>query len=383
MQRRSHRGRWFQLIWLVFLFFPINALFEEPRAWFAYGYGLLLLLGFVGTFVWAFWLEPWVKDPQHPPQLRVPSLIGMFVSYLVMALMWPMIGGSGIGFLIYAGAFAGAQRSPWPAAFTVAICLMVCVALMVTNELNWLSVALFVILTIVAAVSNNLAYHETLSARALQRSQEEVVRIAKVAERERIARDLHDLLGHTLSVIVLKSELASRLADKDPARAAQEIRDVERIARESLHEVRSAVRGYRSAGLEAEFSNIALACEAAKIKLELYVVPIELEWAQESALGFALREAITNVIRHSRAQRCWVSLEKDDHLLTLEVWDDAQGEILEGNGVRGIRERAEALSGSLKTQVSSGSRGLTFSLPIRPEALNVFAETPVTGLEPS
>jgi two-component system, NarL family, sensor histidine kinase DesK len=380
--RRASWGRWFQLIWLVFLFFPINALFDEPRVWFAYVYGIVLLLGFVGVFIWAFWLEPWVKDPQRPPDFRVPSLIGMFVSYLVMALMWSMIGGSGIGFLIYAGAFAGAQRSPWPAALTVAICFAVCVALMVANELNWLTIALFVILTIVAAVSNNLAYHEALSTRALQRSQEEVVRIAKVAERERIARDLHDLLGHTLSVIVLKSELASRLADKDPTRAAQEIRDVERIARESLQEVRNAVRGYRSAGLEAEFSNIALACEAAKIKLELYVVPIELEWAQESALGFALREAITNVIRHSRATQCWVSLEKRGGQVTLEVWDDAQGEIFEGNGVRGIRERAEALGGSLKMQVSSGSRGLTFALPIR-ESVLPLAEIPVPGLEPS
>ena len=380
--RRASWGRWFQLIWLVFLFFPIQALFEEPRAWFAYGYGLLLLLGFVSIFIWAFWLEPWVKDPQRPPQFRIPSLIGMIVSYLVMALMWPMIGGSSIGFLIYAGSYAGAQRSPWPTVLTVFICLMVCVALMFAKELNWLTAALFVILTIVAAVSNNLAYHETLSARALQRSHEEVARVAKVAERERIARDLHDLLGHTLSVIVLKSELASRLADKDPARAAQEIRDVERIARESLTEVRNAVRGYRSAGLEAEFSNIALACEAAKIKLELYVVPIDLEWAQESALGFALREAITNVIRHSRAQRCWVSLEKDEHQVTLEVWDDAQGEIFEGNGVRGIRERAEALGGSLNTQVSSGSRGLRFALPFR-ESVNMIAELPAIRLEPS
>ena len=378
--RRAGWGRWFQLIWLVFLFFPIQALFEQPRAWFAYVYGLSLLVGFVGVFVWAFWLEPWVKDPQHPPQFRIPSLIGMVVSYLVMALMWPMIAGSGIGFLIYAGSYAGAQRSPWPTVLTVFICFVVCALLVVSREFDWLNAALFVILTIVAAVSNNLAYHETLSARALQRSQEEVARVAKVAERERIARDLHDLLGHTLSVIVLKSELASRLADKDPARAAQEIRDVERIARESLHEVRNAVRGYRSAGLEAEFSNIALACEAAKIKLELYVVPIDLEWAQESALGFALREAITNVIRHSRAKRCWVSLEKDDHQVTLEVWDDAQGEIFEGNGVRGIRERAEALGGSLHTQVSSGSRGLRFSLPFR-ESVNAIAQLPTIGLE--
>jgi two-component system, NarL family, sensor histidine kinase DesK len=382
MKRRSSLGYWFQLISLVFLFFPIVGVFEQARIWYMYAFGILLIMAFVAVFVWAFWLEPRVKDPQNPSPFRPPSLVGMLVSYAVMALLWPLIGSSGIGFLIYAAAFAGVQRSPWPAVFAISACIAVCLALVLVEDLSWLTAAMFAILTLVAAVSNNLAYHETLSSRALQRSQEEVVRIAKVAERERIARDLHDLLGHTLSVIVLKSELASRLADKDPARAAQEIRDVERIARESLQEVRSAVRGYRSAGLEAEFSNVALACEAAKIKLELYVVPIDLEWAQESAMAFVLREAITNVVRHSRAQCCWVSLEEVDQQVRLEVWDDAQGEIFEGNGVRGIRERAEALGGSLVMQVSSGSRGLTFLLPLR-EATVPLAELPLTGLEQS
>ena len=166
-------------------------------------------------------------------------------------------------------------------------------------------------------------------------------------------------------------------------RAAQEIREVERIARESLHEVRSAVRGYRSAGLEAELSNITLACEAAKIKLELYIAPLELEWAQESAIAFALREAITNVIRHSRANQCWVSLELRGGQVVLEVWDDAQAEIFEGNGVQGIRERAEALGGSLKKQTSMGTRGLTFSIPVRLEPSSALAELPTTRLEPS
>ena len=383
MQRRPVWQRWFQLIWLVFLFFPAASVFEQPRAWFLYVYGVGLLLAFVGVFVWAFWLESWVRDPQNPPWFRRASMIGMVFSYAVMVLLWPVIGVNGIGFLIYAGSFAGAQRSQWPTMLATLISVSLTFGLVATQQLNWLTAAMMTLLTLTAGVGNNFAYLETVSKHALRRSQEEVARIAKVAERERIARDLHDLLGHTLSVIVLKSELASRLAEKDPMRAAQEIREVERIARESLHEVRSAVRGYRSAGLEAELSNITLACEAAKIKLELYIAPLELEWAQESAIAFALREAITNVIRHSRANQCWVSLELRGGQVVLEVWDDAQAEIFEGNGVQGIRERAEALGGSLKKQTSMGTRGLTFSIPVRLEPSSALAELPTTRLEPS
>ena len=383
MQRRPVWRRWFQLIWLVFLFFPVASLFERPRAALEYAYGLGLLAAFVGVFVWAFWLEPWVTNPANPPALRRASVWGVAVSYAVMLLLWPMIGGDGIGFLIYAGSFAGAQRSGWPTGVAVIVAVAVSFGLVVAQDVHWLTAGLMSVLTLVAGAGNNFAFQENLARQALHRSQEEVARIAKVAERERIARDLHDLLGHTLSVIVLKSELASRLAEKDPARAAQEIRDVERIARESLNEVRGAVRGYRSAGLEAELSNVALACEAARIKLELYVSPLELEWAQESALAFALREAITNVIRHSRANQCWVSLESRGPQVVLEVWDDAQGEIFEGNGVRGLRERAEALGGSLRKQTSTGTRGLAFSIPARAEPTAAPAEAPAPRLEPS
>jgi two-component system sensor histidine kinase DesK len=232
---------------------------------------------------------------------------------------------------------------------------------------------------VVATIGNQISYREALSTRALARSQQEVARIAKVAERERIARDLHDLLGHTLSVIVLKSELASRLAEKNPARAAKEIREVERIARESLQEVRSAVRGYRSAGLEAEFANVSLALEAAQVKLEQFIQPVELEWAHEQALAFCLRESVTNVIRHARAKRCWINLEQRSDSVLLEIWDDGGGKIKFGNGVRGMRERTEALGGTLETTTSAGYAGISLKIPL--SSLEVKAVAAGLGLE--
>jgi two-component system sensor histidine kinase DesK len=291
-------------------------------------------------------------------------MVGVAASYAAMGLLWPMIGANGAGFLIYAGSFSGTQRSLWPAMFTVTTSIAVSLALGLRGEINWLTVAIMVLFTAMSAVLNNQVYQEMLSRTALHRSQEEVARIAKIAERERIARDLHDLLGHTLSVIVLKSELASKLAERDPARATREIREIERIARESLQEVRSAVRGYRSTGLEGELAGVSLACEAAQIKLETYITPLELEWAAEQTLAFVLREAVTNAIRHANAKHLWVGLERVGDRARLSVWDDGSGRITEGNGLRGMRERLEFVGGAL--EINADHKGVTALLPLKP-----------------
>ena len=355
LPRRRPWG-WFSLVWLMWLIFPVLALFEQNRTPLEYVYGLGVLGAFVGVFVWAFLGRRWMDGSEERP-FRIPSLIGMATSYLSMGLLIPLIGWNGIGMVIYAGSFAGVQRSLWPLGVAVAVSGILLLVLGLKGEIQWLTVGLMLFSTIVAALANRLTYREAIISRSLERSQEEVARVAKIAERERIARDLHDLLGHTLSVIVLKSELASRLAEKDPARAAREIRDVERIARESLQEVRSAVRGYRSSGLEGELEGVRLACEAANLKLELYRVPLELEWALEQTLAFVLREAVTNAIRHAGATKLWVSLERTGRGVRLSVWDDGSGRILEGNGIRGMRERVQALGGSL--ELDARGKGVT------------------------
>lgn len=188
--------------------------------------------------------------------------------------------------------------------------------------------------------------------------------LAKLAERERIGRDLHDLLGHTLSLIVLKSELASKLAEKDTSRAIAEIRDVERISREALAEVRSAVTGYRGVSLTAEARHAREALESAGIAVDSVIDPVSLSSAQEGVLVLALREAVTNIVRHARATSCRVSVRSAGKACELEVADNGLGGAApEGSGLSGMRERIESLGGSIERDGSAGTR-LLIRLPL-------------------
>ena len=178
-------------------------------------------------------------------------------------------------------------------------------------------------------------------------AQEEIERLATVAERERIARDLHDLLGHTLSVITLKSELAAKLAPHDPARAAGEMRDVERISRDALSEVRSAVRGYRAQGLEGGARERPRGALLRGRKLLTTTrSPSRSPRRRRAPSRWRLREAVTNVVRHAGAARCAVRLRQEEGGVRLEVCDDGRGGTgPEGAGLSGMRERVGALGG--------------------------------------
>jgi len=201
----------------------------------------------------------------------------------------------------------------------------------------------------------------------LRRANEEIEHLAKVAERERIARDLHDVLGHTLSLITLKSELAGKLIDRDPVQAKAEIRDVEQTARQALSEVRQAIGGYRSKGLTAEIRDAKSTLETAGLKVDLQSTSIELPATQESVLALSLREAVTNVVRHARATRCSLRLERSNSRCRLEIADDGRGgHQIEGNGLRGMRERVEALGGRLRRETTQGTR-LEITLPVPAE----------------
>lgn len=202
--------------------------------------------------------------------------------------------------------------------------------------------------------------------RRLRKANEEIEHLAKVAERERIARDLHDVLGHTLSVITLKSELASKLMDRDPKRAGKEIREVSEISRQALTEVRDAIRGYRAKGLAAELAQAKSTLETAGLTVQCdAATTIKVPAMQESVLSLALREGVTNVVRHSQARTCRVRLEQQSGSCRLEIHDDGQGFVTgEGNGLRGMRERVEMLGGSLERRNQSGTV-LIITLPLK------------------
>ncbi len=215
----------------------------------------------------------------------------------------------------------------------------------------------------------------------LRRADEEIERLATIAERERIARDLHDLLGHTLSVVVLKSELAGRLIHTDPQRAEQEVREVEQTARTALAEVRSAVAGYRAKGLGAELVNARRALAAAGVDLQATIdVPV-LPAEHEAALALALREAVTNVLRHADAHHATIRAGATADEVTLEVGDDGRGSRgPDGSGLAGMRERATALGGhvSRHTGMFGGERpGTTVRVALPRTPATTEAPSPV------
>lgn len=198
--------------------------------------------------------------------------------------------------------------------------------------------------------------------------------LARHNERERIARDMHDVLGHTLSVIILKTDLAARLAHQDPDRTVKELSDVDRIARETLDEVRQTLRGYRAQSLEHELELARNTLMIAGVSVTTEFDPPRLEPAQENVLCLALREGVTNVVRHARAKHCRLVVTTRHGNCLLEIEDDGErapvadvaggSEIEhEGAGLRGMRERVAASGGSVTQRMDRGTR-LTIRLPL-------------------
>ena len=179
-------------------------------------------------------------------------------------------------------------------------------------------------------------------------SHDEVRRLAATAERERIGRDLHDLLGHTLSLITLKLELSRKLFDRDPAASRRELEDAEDVARHALAEVRSAVTGIRAADLAAELASARLMLESSGVHLDYDLPPSGLAPDMERALALVLREAATNIARHARAGASRISFQRDGDLLQVLVSDNGIGGIdADGNGLGGMRERIARMGGTL------------------------------------
>src|SRR6185295_2563097 len=199
----------------------------------------------------------------------------------------------------------------------------------------------------------------------LRRSKEEIMRLATLAERERIGRDLHDLLGHTLSVVALKSELARKLIDRDIDAARAEIAEVERVARDSLSQVRNAVAGIRSTALNAELVSATALLEAQGLKVKCETENVKLPHDRETALALSLREATTNIRRHSGASGVTIRVRAEPSEVVIEVADDGRGgRIVPGNGLNGMRERLGGVGGTLSlTSTKEGGTLLRASVP--------------------
>ena len=201
-------------------------------------------------------------------------------------------------------------------------------------------------------------------------AREELANLAVVNERLRIARDLHDLLGHSLTVIRAKSELASRVGIDDPERAAKEMAEVESVARQALVDVREAVTHYRRPTLAGERANARMALAAAGIVADFNDDEVALSPEVDETLAWVLREAVTNVVRHSGAMRCHVKTAYDGDDVRLEVVDEGTGAAtagVDGSGIAGLRERIAAVGGTLEAgELTHGGFSVVARVPASP-----------------
>lgn len=203
----------------------------------------------------------------------------------------------------------------------------------------------------------------------LRRAREEIAELAVSEERLRIARDLHDLLGHNLSLLALKSELAGRLIEANPARAASEIRDIETVSRSALREVREAVAEYRRPSLARELHAASELLEAAGIACFQTGSVGDPPPHVEAVLAWGIREGVTNVVRHSEAKRCAIRLDHREGQVSAEITDDGRGCIHHGgertgNGLRGLHERIAQLGGTLDAGLATNGAGFRLSLAL-------------------
>ncbi len=296
--------------------------------------------------------------------VRSPRILWMVAGLDLIAVLGSAHNPSAAAFFIYGSALIAYGFPQRQAMLVLAAQVLISTAASSVLGMEWwYYMASVVISALIGAVTIQAAAKAAGDAR-LRMAQDEIERIAKLAERERIARDLHDLLGHTLSVVVLKSELAQKLMTRDPSRALQEMAEVERISRQGLAEVREAITGYRTTGLAAEIEHVRQTLTAAGIDATIETRPVALGPAQETALSLALREAATNVIRHSQATRCHIRFYAQDGSALMEVRDDGRGgDAPFGNGLTGMRERIHALGGALLRETDGGTR-LVVSVPL-------------------
>jgi two-component system, NarL family, sensor histidine kinase DesK len=295
------------------------------------------LAAFAALYLRLFWILPSAATERRA---EGTALLGA-VAALAIALS-VAFGHDWLVLLLYLGvavALALPARFALPAIATVAV-----IGVAITAEIDLAVQIVFFGLLLVAVRRRMELVRELEAARA------QVAELAASEERLRISRDMHDLLGHNLSLIALKSELARKLLGRDPVAAEGEIRDITSVARGSLKEARAAVRGMRSASLASELDRAREVLEAATIEVELRTTG-PLPARVEAVLGFAAREGATNVVRHSGARRCEIVVRRVGDSAELEVRDDGVGAASaggQGSGLRGLAERIAEAGGELK-----------------------------------
>lgn len=351
MQMPYERWRDARLPWLAYLIFvPFPWLWAKPTAT-----TVLCAVAAVGLFLPIYLVAFRLQGRLLLAACAAMVAIGIAVAQLPVG--WTT-------FAIYGAATIGRTASRKKALITIAaIALTVAATGMALGQpILWFAPGvLFVGMTGVLTVSQTAYIERT---QALLATQEEVRRLAGTAERERITRDLHDVVGRTLTLVALKADLAARLLDRDPKMAKGELETIAAAARSGLAEVRAALAGQLGGSLATETVASLAALETAGITPVITGDPAAVPADAGAVLAMTLREAVTNVIRHAGARRCAIDVAAGPGDARLVVEDDGIGlSFREGNGLRGMRQRLIAAGGQLELRALQPGTRLEASVP--------------------
>ncbi|GAA2397182.1 sensor histidine kinase [Dactylosporangium salmoneum] len=350
-RRPASRFFWaWAAVWLFYMAGPIGEAWHRPEVWqrvtgltAAVAFCVVYLLGFMAI------------RRERRATGRVPTLAWSLVLLAVLvalaAVLTVDVGESGLTALVYV-AVAAVFSLPAAGAWGVVLSCAAAAFVLPRAVPGWdrgidLTFAIMVAALAVWGVTRVLQRNAQLA-----EAREEITRLAVAAERNRFARDLHDLLGHSLTVVSVKSELAARLVQLAPERAEAELADIQRLVREALVDVRAAVAGYREMSLATELASARSALDAAGIEADVPVTGEEVDPDRQEVFAWVVREGVTNVVRHSEAKHCWIRLARG----AVEISDDGRGPTAElaaaaedapvsgsaGHGLSGLRERLDA-----------------------------------------
>lgn len=327
-------------------------------------------LGLAGIALFALIAAPGFRrgrtDRGRSGVLILAEVIGLALIASILTLVAPV--GSAVALFFFAGIASSFLRPDRRALLLIGVVIVSgALTMSISNGADW-GIPLAIEVGLISLTTYGIGVLRRTN-RELLEARSELARLAVSEERSRIARDLHDTLGHSLSLITLKSELAGRLLPDDPVRARAEIGDVEHVARDALASVRETLGGYRQTTLAVELDGVTGALRAAGIDARLENQGLGLSPAADTLLAWTVREGVTNVMRHSHASTCTIRIGRDDAAVFAEIVDDGSGSApaddrTPGSGLRGLAERAASLGGSLVAgPLSEGGYRLRVTLP--------------------
>ncbi|QWU47855.1 MULTISPECIES: sensor histidine kinase [Bacillus] len=354
----KHMG-FFPYMWLVYLLFPIYNLTQVSGGKLVMGLGMLIV--FIITYRQLYFVQK---------TFVLWACIQMILTFLFAIFYNP--------FMIFFGFFTASAMgfAPSKKVFRVLLCLLVVMlGAFVFVNMNQLTpenlvniVPMFILMLLTPFGMRNFNQKKMLK-NQLNEANEQIKDLVKREERQRIARDLHDTLGHTLSLITLKSQLVEKLIVKNPERASVEAKEITQTSRTALKQLRELISDMRMITVEEELEQIKAILQAANIELEIKqeASSSSLSPIEQNIVGMCLREAVTNVVKHSKASRCTVSVLESQGELILTVEDNGIGledQNHDGNGIRGMKERIALIDGFVELNTINPGTLLTVKVPV-------------------